>query len=496
MKRVSGIVGIVAVLGLAFAPVASAENTAEAVPTFTKDVAPILFNNCVICHRPGEVAPMSLLSYQEARPWSRAIKEKVVTREMPPWHADRRYGEFRNARGLTQEQIDTIVAWVDAGAPKGEDTDMPPAPVFAEGWSHPSGADPDDILSMPVEYTIPAEGEIPNFSLYTKIPYAEDRFLEAVQLRPSNRAVTHHSGAHVRELPVGTVLGRGPAYEGGPVVEDGAVVVTADLSEEQRRLLSLDAEELENVELSEEARRAREADAVFAVDGTDKMVSYVPGRGFEQFWPGAGKRVRAGRYMSWGLHYQSTGKLERDRQELGLWFQKVQATHEVLTQRVGQTHLVEGAELIAAAGTGGGDNGTRAVIPVIPPNNGDWAITGITAFKDDVTLYAMSPHMHLRGKDLTYVVTYPDGAEEILLSVPKFDFNWQLHYELKEPKKIPAGSTIKSVGHFDNSVKNRYNPAPHKEVYWAEQSWDEMYNGFMEYSIDKLDLSKEKPATE
>ena len=144
----------------------------------------------------------------------------------------------------------------------------------------------------------------------------------------------------------------------------------------------------------------------------------------------------------------------------------------------------------------GDGRGSRARIPVIPPHADDWAITGITAFRDDVTLYAMSPHMHLRGKDATYIVTYPDGREEIILSVPTYDFNWQLHYELAAPLKIPAGSTIKTVGHFDNSLANRYNPAPDREVYWAEQSWDEMYNGFMEYSIDKLDLTKDTPSTE
>jgi hypothetical protein len=465
---------------------------AEGVPTFTKDVAPILFNNCVICHREGEIAPMSLVSYEETRPWSRAIKDKVVTREMPPWYADRRFGEFRNERGLTQAEIEVVVAWVDGGAPRGSEADLPAVPIFSSGWQHPTGVDPDVVLNLPVDLQLPDAGEIPTFGLWQTSPFEEDRFLEAIEMRPGNRAVLHHAGLYSRDVPAGTEVGAGEAWAGGPHIETGALV---PLHEGVEFDDSVDPEELEaERQLSIGAIRDAEADDIFAVDGTDKMVSYVPGRGFEQFWPGVGKRIRADRHLRWSMHYQSTGKPETDRSQIGLWLQKVQATHEVLTRRVGQTHVVESMELVAMP-TGDG-RGSRARIPVIPPHADDWAITGITAFRDDVTLYAMSPHMHLRGKDATYIVTYPDGREEIILSVPTYDFNWQLHYELAAPLKIPAGSTIKTVGHFDNSLANRYNPAPDREVYWAEQSWDEMYNGFMEYSIDKLDLTKDTPSTE
>jgi hypothetical protein len=477
MKRAWLIPAIGVTAALAMPAVASAN--AEATPTFAKDVAPILYENCVVCHRAGEVAPMSLVSYKEVRPWSRAIREKVTTQEMPPWHADRRFGEFRNDRGLTEGEISTIVAWVDAGSPMGSEADLPPAPTFSEGWNHPSGAPPDYVRNQPIELELPAEGEIPGFDIYEPVPFTEDQFLEAIELRPGNRAVVHHMGAYVRDLPPGTELGAVVLWPGGMAVPGIPVPVSESAAADRRTL--------EDVEVEADVRAQRQED-VFRVGGTDKLVSYVPGRGFEQFWPGVGKRIRPGKYLAWNMHYNSTGKVERDLSEIGFWFQKGATHHEILTQRVGQTHLVEGTELVAEGG--------RPSIPVIPPHAGDWAITGITAFADDITLYAMSPHMHLRGKDATYVVTYPDGREEVILSVPKYDFNWQLHYELKEPKKIPAGSTIKSVGHFDNSVQNRYNPAPQKEVYWAEQSWDEMFNSFMEYSIDKLDLTKERPSTE
>ncbi len=492
MKRLALVLGCAFCLVVAMTGGAAAQGSAAAVPTFTKDVAPILFDSCVICHRPGEVAPMSLLSFKDARPWSRSIKEKVISREMPPWYADRRFGKFRNERGLTQAEIDMIVAWVDGGAPRGDVADLPAEPQFAAGWHHPSGRPPDAIIEMPIEFEIPAEGELPNFNIFTYVPFEEDKFLEAIEMMPGNSAVVHHAGVYVRDLPPGTIVGRGPAWRGGPVVEDGAIVRISDLSAEELAELGRDPEELEvERQLSLDQRRARANRGVFDVQGTSKMVAYAPGRGFEQFRPGVGKRLPAGKVLYFQLHYQATGRPETDRSRVGLWFQTETTHHEVLTRRVGMTHVVEGKELVATAG----GRGFGARIPVIPPYTEDWKITGITAFQDDVTLYAMSPHMHLRGKDTTYVVTYPDGREEVVLSVPNYDFNWQLHYELVEPLKIPAGSTIKTVGHFDNSLKNRWNPAPDKEVYWVEQSWDEMYNGFIYYSIDKLDL-RLKPATE
>ena len=171
--------------------------------------------------------------------------------------------------------------------------------------------------------------------------------------------------------------------------------------------------------------------------------------------------------------------------------------HELLSHRIGETHIAEIKELMADAEGSSALRYMRARIPVIPPHDPDWSITAITAFKDDVTVYYLYPHMHLRGKDMTFVATYPDGREEVVLHVPNYDFNWQFQYELAEPLKLPAGSTIKTIGHFDNSVRNRYNPAPDKEVYWAEQSWDEMFNGRIDFSVDKLDLRLEerKPQT-
>jgi hypothetical protein len=449
-------------------------------PTFNDDIAAILFDNCASCHRAGQVAPMALTSYAAVRPWARAIKGKVLAREMPPWYADARYGSFRNEMTLTEDEIDTLVAWADAGAPEG--SGAPPAlPVFSEGWMHPSGQDPDVVIQMPFEYQIPAEGQSENFNIYQENPFDEIVDLQAVQILPGNPRATHHSSMGARGLPRGTKLGRGPAFPGGPVIDNVPVPIAAGETFDN----SGDRNEDEAPE-TEDARRARLEREAFDVQGTSLFVFYVPAGGFKQWPAGVGKRIAPDDYLNWGLHYNSTGIPETDRHSIGLWFQTGEMTHEVLSRRVGETHIAERSELVA---THVADRRTRpARIPVIPPGDADWAITGITTFQDDVTLYIVWPHMHVRGKDMTFVVTYPDGREEILLHVPRYEFNWQLHYEFEEPVKLPAGTTIKTIGHFDNSVRNRYNPAPDKEVYWADQSWDEMFNGRIDYSVDKLDL--------
>src|SRR2546430_3656093 len=165
----------------------AAESAAGTTPTFNKDVASILFNNCVVCHRPNQIAPMALMSYKEVRPWARAIKEKIIKAEMPPWRADRRYGTFRNDRRLSPEQVKTIVDWVDAGAPEGDTPLTAEMPIFKEGWSHPSGRPPDFVLEMAEPFKVPPEGELPNFTIYQEIPpelKAKEHFLEAIQILP------------------------------------------------------------------------------------------------------------------------------------------------------------------------------------------------------------------------------------------------------------------------------------------------------------------------
>jgi mono/diheme cytochrome c family protein len=428
-------------------------------PTFTKDIAPIVFKHCAQCHRPGEVAPMSLLSYQDVRPWARAIKSKVTNREMPPWGADDQGRKMRNDPSLSNAQIDTIVAWVDGGAVRGNDADMPPAPQFATGWTY--GSEPDYVLEMPVEFEIPAEGELGVQMFYSKIPFTEDRFAEVLEIRPDNRAAVHHAGVFVVDIPAGTNLVNGRLI--GP---DGKVIGDRESAGLPRTEGGL--------------------------PGSTKLLSWVPGRGVDRHRPNIGKRIPAGKYINWQVHYNPTGKPEKDRTRLGIWFNKVPVTHEVLIRQAGDplaTHRgglalyrTEGKEIEYAAEEG--STRRRGATPNIPPYQEHWEIIGITPVTEPITLYAMSPHMHLRGKSLKWIVTWPDGRDEVILNVPRFDFNWQFQYELEEPLHLPAGSKITGIGVYDNSPKNRWNPAPHLPVYWSEQSWDEMYQAFTEYSVD------------
>jgi hypothetical protein len=457
------LVGVIMSRSLVLAPIFAtavllnpvASQTPAPAPTFNKHVAPILYSNCVTCHRPGEVAPMSLLNYSEVKPWGRAIKEKVLARDMPPWYADPQYGQFRNNRRLAQADIDTLVAWVDADSPEGDGT-APRPPEFQQGWTSAMTRPPDRVLELPFEFQLPANGDVPTFTVWLKLPFREDVFIEAIEFRPGNRSVLHHSSVTVGGLPPGTRLGKAPVWPDGPVV-DGI-----PLFDDGKPFRASSSEEF----------------------GTP-LFFYVPGGGFQRFPSGIAKRMRAGQYLVWGLHYVTTGKPEKDRSRIGLWFSKRSPHHEAFLFTVNQKVSVEGKEL-------GSDARGRTTLPNIPPRVENWNITGSLVVKEAITLYALWPHMHYRGKDMTFSVKYPNGREETLLSVPRYDPNWQITYELAKPLKIPARSTITAVAHYDNSTKNPRNPGPDQEVTWGPQSWNEMFLPFLEVSVDDQDLRFER----
>ena len=423
---------------------------------------------------------MALVAYQDARPWARAIKTRVANREMPPWFADPKFSrELANNYSLTDSEIETIVAWVDAGAVQGAGT-PPPPPPFTQGWHTFKNRPPDVILEMPIEFAVPASGALPVFTLWSPNPFKEDQFIEAVELRPGAIGAVHHSDVTARALPAGTALGRGPAWKNGPLVD------FVPMYPDGRSYNELTGEGASaGAESAADARARRTAlqNEAFRTSDDYRLLFYVPGGGFQEFPPGAVKRISAGNALAWNLHYTPTGRPEKDRHRLGLWLARTPPTHEVVTKRIGEAHIIDGKEFVA--------DGDASEFPPIPPHADDWKITAMTPFQEDVTLYGLWPHMHHRGKDMTFIATFPDGREEVLLHVPKYDFYWQLQYQLATPVHLPAGSTIKAIGHYDNSTGNKYNPRPDAPVYWSEQSWDEMFNGWMELSVDRHVITRQ-----
>jgi len=457
-----------------------AEATVKTVPTFTKDVAPILFNHCVKCHSSGELASkLPLVSYDTVRPQAELIKQKVMLREMPPWPVDPvRSVKFRNDPRLSQQDIDTLIAWVNAGAHKGNDADLPPIPKFEDGWMHPQGLKPDLVLSLPGLVHVPAKGEIPYVRLLVKVPFLGDRWIVASQTRAGNPAVVHHIAI--------TEISRDQA------------VSPADLD----RLAGL-------------ARKMGFSNAMLGAQPAvtdplnpqlfDMLGVYTPGTTFENYPKGTAKLLKGGEnvYLNFNMHYRTTGEPEMDRSMLALWFQPGPPKHQLFrVPGAGETIIVNGKELLTDA-PGTKAEGTQVAIPPIPPRAVNYAVSGVTGYAEPVTIYQFQPHAHGHAKDFSYTVVYPDGREEIVLSVPKYDHRWQMAYELETPLKLPAGSKLVVTAHYDNSQPNMSqmnmgNPESEKEVYFRDMNStkDEMFTPFITYSVDGQDPAKPSEAAQ
>lgn len=472
MKRT--VTPVLTLLVFGIAAVASASDSARgAAPgsavTFTRDVAPILYKSCVGCHRAGEVAPMALLTFEDVRPWAKSIRRKVTAREMPPWGADPRFGTFKDDQSLSDAQIETITRWVDAGAPKGEDADLPPAPTFASGWSH---GEPDVVIEMPLDFEIPAEGEVPVTDFFARTPFAHDVYVKALEVRPGTAGVVHHAGLYVIDrLP------------------DGASLVNGRIVDANGKPMS--------------RNQVAKANGGSSTEEIQKLLSFVPGRGYESYQGDAGQLIRAGSYIDFYMHYTPTGTPQKDRTRLGLYLAKPgqEVAHQIyhsFSAAGPTTYIVEGQPYAPQRQKRDDPNSVEGGVnlPNIPPYAENWQVVSIHTIREPITLYGLTPHLHLRGKSMKYTLTTPDGKEEVLLDVPKYDFNWQLYYELETPRHIPGGSKVTVVTLFDNSARNPYNPAPEKEVFWSEQSWDEMYAPQARITVDSRDLKDPKVATE
>jgi hypothetical protein len=407
-----------AVTLFALTMVPTARTSSAEAPTFAKDVAPILFKNCASCHRPGDIAPMSLLTYESARPWAKSIREKVAVGSMPPWHATQPHGTFENDRRLSDKDKDTLVRWADGGAPKGNPKDLPPAPKFAEGWEIGT---PDAVISMPREFEVKESGTIAYQFFESPTNFTEDKWIQAIEVRPGARSVVHHVLVFCREpgerrepafaqvVPNLGAFGHGHAEERLP----GSLIATT-----------------------------------------------APGTNAMTFKPGRAIRIKAGAVLAFQVHYTANGTVTKDRTSVGLIFAKQPPQQEI--------------------------RNSAFVNPlfVIPAGADNQAVESAIQFSEDSHIWALFPHTHLRGKSWEYRLVYPDGRREIVLSVPRYDFNWQTYYVFAKPVAVPKGTRLEATAHFDNSVANKWNPDPKVAVRWGPQTWEEMQYSGITYSVD------------
>jgi mono/diheme cytochrome c family protein len=457
---------LIAAVALIGFTTSSANSTSKEV-TFSKDVAPIFFNNCAECHRPGEAAPMSLLSYKEARPWAKSIKEKVVTKQMPPWHADPHYGKFSNDRRLTQAQIDTVAQWVDQGAKEGNPKDLPAAPKFVEGWII---GKPDIVLQMPEEFTLEASG--PDEYQYFEVPtnFKEDVYVQMAEARPGNRKIVHHIIAFV-----------------SPPAKDGKQM---QFTKEQIEKYQQEAEKKSMFRKEGFLMRMKPGMPVYddgcslpnggngdSLDtkeqssGFDLLVGFAPGMPPGIMEPGTVKRIPAGSKLILQMHYSKTaGKVEKDRSSIGLILAKQPADKHVYTHGIANVYFQ------------------------IPPGADNHKVTSCWTAKEDIHLSTLMPHMHLRGKAMKFEAFYPDGRSEILIDVPNYSFSWQTVYYLKNPVAIPKGTRLVVTALFDNSTNNKYNPDPKQAVRFGDPTYDDMMIGWISYTVDKQRLRDETAA--
>jgi hypothetical protein len=362
---------------------------ANSATTYTRDVAPIFNAKCVNCHRPNEIAPMSLRTYEEVRPWAKSIQKRVTDKSMPPWHADPAHGTFSNDRSLSSDEINTISTWVKQGAVQGNPADLPKTPTRSTEWRE---GKPDYILEFGEE-TIAAGGPDDYRYTYTTFDVPDDKWIRAIELRPSNRNVAHH-----------------------------AVVYYQNESE-----------------------------------GRGFLGAWAPGLDAWSFPEGSGRLLKKGARLIMNMHYHPTDQVEVDSTKIALFFCDQKPTKEIFTQFVQNNNFK------------------------IPAGAKSHTDSASFTFSQDSLIVGMLPHMHYRGKSMSYVAHYPDGKKETIISIPKYDFNWQTIYVPVEPIRAPKGTRIDVIATWDNSADNPFNPNPAIDVTFGQSSDSEMLIGFVDY---------------
>ena len=428
---------------------------ANSTATFTKDVLPILQRSCQKCHRPGTAAPMSLLTYDDARPWARSIKARVVARQMPPWHLDRSIGEFDADPSLSDVEIATISAWADNGAPRGDPSDAPPPLALAnlEQWTY---GEPDLIVSMKDGFMIPAEG--PDFypSEVVDPGLAEDRYVKWVQIIPSAWCCVHHSHVYV------------------------SVPETAEDLEEFRLGMGSNTDEID-------------------------LIEYAMGSSGQYYPEGTGRKLPAGGLFRFAPHYHPWGKETRDIQRVGIKFypkgevpELIVTAHRLRTGvgndwvlnreavedrllRAGYDLDLHASEMPPDAWID--DNTLNGVALMSIPPDSVARHERFWPLPNPALILSFQPHMHFRGNRMLLEAIHLDGRREILIDVTNYEQSWQIVYPFKEPYLFPKGTILHSVTWHDNTANNRHNPDPSAWIGWGGRTMDEMGHGWTDIAF-------------
>jgi peroxiredoxin len=366
--------------------------------SYSAQIAPLLVDRCVACHRPGGIGPWAMTSYDKVRGFAPMVREVVRTKRMPPWHADPHYGAFVGDRSLSSEEARTLVHWVEAGAPRGSGPD--PLASLDRTWSEWTLGKPDLIVEIPA-FQVPATGVIDYKYPQVANPLGRDVWVRAVEIIPGDRSVVHHVLAGVDD----------PA--------DNASRNTAEQ--------------------------------------IGQFGGYAPGKPALPYPPDTGILLRQDASFRFQIHYTPNGKTSTDVTRVGYYFADKAPKYPLRVKMLAKYSLS------------------------VPPNTKAYTESVEHVFDRAVVIYSLVPHAHLRGKAAKFTAYYPDGREEILLSVPKYDFNWQTTYLLKSPKLMPAGTRLVFDMTWDNSAQNPANPDPTRIVRWGDQTWDEMNAGWIRY---------------
>jgi hypothetical protein len=412
---------------------ASAATPAPAGVTFYRDVLPILQKRCQTCHRPGEAGRGSFLSYDTTRPWAQAIKAKVLARQMPPWFANPEFGHFLNDRRLADREIETLVSWVDAGAPEGDAKDRPARVKWNTGWN----LSPDVVFETPKAVTVPAQGVLDYVYIVIPTNFENDTWITGGEIRPSDRSVVHHVSAFWRP-------------PGSRWLKDAKLGVPYSIPKPNA--------ESAPAERSTDGSPPRQLE-----DGAEFLIGYSPGMPPQDFSTDrAAKIIPAQSDLVLEVHFTPNGKTPVAEQiQVGFVFAKVEPARRFVTISNWSWEIA------------------------IPPGDANHEGHASMRFNEAVDLVFMQPHMHLRGKDMSIRLVYPDGKSQIVLDVPHYRFDWQIIYYEAQPLHVPKGAHMEITAHWDNSANNPFNPDPGAAVHLGPQNTDEMLVCHTGFTVDR-----------